>query len=117
MANNRNELAEKLEIIGGIFEIDGMSELLKKFETEKDEKGNAKPLGAVRFNAVVIQIESLLMKNNQHLADRIIMMKKGIDEEELNKLDDAEYANALKDTIITDVMGFFASSPRTAGKK
>ena len=108
MANNRNELAEKLEIIGGMFEIDGMNELLGKFEAG---------MNTVKFNAVIIQIESLLMRENQQLADKIILIKKGISEEELDKLDDAEYANALKESILTDVMGFFASSPRTAGKK
>ena len=114
---NRNDLAEKLELVGSMFEIDGMNDLLKKFESEKDEKGNSKPIGAVKFNAIVIQIESLLMKNNPAVADRIIAMNKGISAEEVGKLDDAAYANALKTAIITDVMGFFASSPSSDGKK
>ena len=114
---NRNELAEKLELVGSMFEIDGMTELLKKFDPEKDEKGNNKPIGAVKFNAIVIQIESLLMKNNQEVADKIIMMNQQISEEEVGKMGDADYANALKSAIITDVMGFFASSPSSDGRK
>ena len=114
---NRNELAEKLELIGSMFEIDGMSELLKKFEPEKDEKGENKPFSAVKFNAIVIQVESLLMKNNQAVADKIIAMSRGISGEEVAKLDDAEYANALKTAIVTDVIGFFGSSPSSDGRK
>ena len=114
---NRNELAGKLELIGSMFEIDGMSDLLKKFDTEKDEKGKPKPFSAVKFNAIVIQVESLLMKNNQAVADKIIAMNRGITEEDVGKLDDAEYANALKTAIVTDVIGFFASSPSSDGKK
>ena len=104
----RNELAEKLEVIGSIFEIDGMSELLSKFE---------KDMGSVKFNAVVIQIESLLMKKAPGVADRLIAMKNGITQEDVDKMDDAEYSNALKDAIITDALVFFASSPRSDGKK
>ena len=106
--NNRNELAMKLELVGEMFEIDGMNDLLAKFDAG---------MNTVKFNAVVIQIESLLMQGNQGVADKIIMMNKGIGEEEVAALDDAEYANALKDAILTDVIGFFASSPRSAGKK
>lgn len=114
---NRNELAEKLELVGSMFEIDGMSDLLRKFDTEEDGKGAKKPINPVKFNAVVIQIESLLMRGNQHAADKIISMSRGISEEEVEKLDDADYANALKSAIITDVLGFFASSPSSAGRK
>ena len=59
--NDRKDLADKLEVIGEIFEIDGMAELLGKF----DEKMNL-----VKFNAVTIQITSLLLKANKPLADR-----------------------------------------------
>ena len=114
---NRNELAGKLELIGSMFEIEGMNDLLKKFTPETDEKGNTKPFSAIKFNAIVIQIESLLMKNNQAVADKIIAMNRGISEEEVEKLNDADYANALKTAIVTDVIGFFASSPSTDGKK
>ena len=113
----RNELAEKLELVGSMFEIDGMNDLLKKFDPEKDEKGNSRPIGAVKFNAIVIQIESLLMKHNQAVADKIIAMNRDITLDEVGKLDDADYANALKHAIITDVMGFFASSPSSDGRK
>ena len=114
---NRNELAGKLELIGSMFEIDGMSDLLRKFDPEKDEKGNTKPFSAVKFNAIVIQVESLLMKSNQAVADKIIAMSRGISVEEVGKLDDVDYANALRAAIVTDVIGFFASSPSSDGKK
>lgn len=114
---NRNELAEKLELIGGMFEIEGMNDLLKKFTPDTDEKGKPKPFSAIRFNAVVIQIESLLLKNNQAVADKIVAMNKGISEKDVESLDDADYANSLKTAIVTDVIGFFASSPSTDGRK
>ena len=104
----RNELAEKLEVIGSIFEIDGMNELLSKFD---------KNMGNVKFNAVVIQIESLLMKKAPEVADRFIAMKNGITQEDVDKMDDAEYFSALKDAIISDVLGFFASSQPSGGRK
>lgn len=104
----RNELAEKLELIGGMFEIDGMSDLLEKLTPG---------MNPVKFSAVIIQVESLLMKNNKAAADGIVAMSKKIKIEEVEEMNDAEYASALKDAIITDVMGFFASSPRSGGKK
>jgi len=104
----RNELAGKLELIGEVFEIDGMTELLGKFDAKM------KP---VKFSAVVIQIESLIIKEAPKTADKLVAMKLGITEEETENLDDAEYTNALKDAIIGDVLGFFASSPRTDGQK
>lgn len=104
----RDNLAEKLEVIGGMFEIDGMSYLLSKFD---------KDMNPVKFNAVVIQLESLLLKENQKLADKIIAMSNGIEEKEVAKMEDADYAAALRKAIMTDVIGFFASSPRTDGKK
>lgn len=103
----RANLAERLEIIGQIFEIDGMETLLAKFDKEMNN---------VKFNAVVIQIESLLMKNNPELANKIITTCRGIPENKLEKMNDSEYAGLLRDTIITDVMGFFASSPRSGGQ-
>ena len=115
--NTRNELAEKLELVGAMFEIDGMSELLKKFTPETDEHGKPKPFNQVKFNSIVIQIESLLMKGNQETADKIVAMSTGTTLDEVDKLDDAEYARLLKQAIITDVMGFFASSPSSDGKK
>ena len=104
----RNALAEKLELIGQLFEIDGMNDLVNKFD---------KKMNQVKFNAVVIQIESLLMKDNQNVADKLIAMSTGVTAEDVEKMDDATYAQALKLAIISDVMGFFASSPRSAGKK
>ena len=108
MENKRTDLAEKMEIIGQVFEIDGMSDLLGKFD---------KNMNSVKFSAVVIQVSGLLLKENKAVADKIIAMSKGISEDDVQKLADAEYATSLRDAIITDVMGFFASSPRSDGKK
>jgi len=105
---DRKDLAEKLEIIGSVFEIDGMTELCEKFRPG---------INTVQFNAIVIQISGLLIRSNQKTADRLIMLNLEIGQEELDKLDDAAYANALKKAIVTDVMGFFVSSPPTDGKK
>jgi len=104
----RNNLAEKLEIIGSIFEIDGMSKLLDKFKKDQN---------IVQFNAIVIQIESLLLKNNAELADRVVGISLGKTAEEVGKLSDSEYAVALRNAITGDVMGFFASSGHTDTQK
>lgn len=106
--NNRNDLAERMELVGELFEIDGMEELVKKYE---------KGMKIVKFNAVTIQISSLLLRENKRLADRIIALGEGITQEEVDELDDATYANKLKTLIVTDVMGFFASSPSSDGGK
>ena len=108
MENKRNTLAEKMEVIGQVFEIDGMSDLLDKFD---------KRMNKVKFSAVIIQISGLLLKENKHLADKIISMSKGITEKEVHEMADNVYATALRDAIITDVMGFFASSPISDGQK
>ena len=108
MENKRNDLAEKLEIIGQVFEIDGMNALLNKFE---------KGMNNVKFSAVVIQVTGLLLKKNKHVADRIIAMNQGIDMKKVQEMDDGEYATALRNAILTDVMGFFASSPPSDGKQ
>lgn len=107
MENKRADLAEKMEIIGQVFEIDGMNELLGKFE---------KGMSTVKFSAVVIQVSGLLLKENKTVADKIIAMNRGTGVNEVQEMEDGEYAAALRDAIITDVMGFFASSPRTDGK-
>lgn len=106
MKNERNDLAEKMDIVGRVFEIDGMSELLSKFE---------KGMNQVKFSAVVIQVSGLLLKHNKRLADKIIAMNRGISDEDVQKIDDGQYATALRDAILTDVMGFFASSPPSDG--
>ena len=108
MANDRNELAEKLELVGQIFEIDGMAELLSKY----DDK-----MSMVKFNAVTIQITSLLLKKKKRLADKIIALTPDMDEKKVQELSDAEYASRLKSAILSDVMGFFASSPHSDGAK
>ena len=106
--NNRADLAEKMEIIGRIFEIDGMTELLNKYQSG---------MSTVKFNAVTIQVSALLLKNSKDLSDRIIAMSLEEPDEEIQKLDDAAYATALRNAIIRDVMGFFASSQPSDGKK
>lgn len=108
MENKRNVLAEKMEVIGQVFEIDGMSDLLDKFD---------KGMNQVKFSAVIIQISGLLLKENKKLADKIISMSKGITEKEVHEMADNVYATALRDAIITDIMGFFASSPSSGGQK
>ena len=115
--SNRNELAAKLEVVGAIFEIDGMSELLKKFTPETDEKGKEKPFNQVRFNAIVIQIASLLMKEDIETANKILAMNTGKTAEEIEAMEDGAYARALRIAITTDVIGFFGSSPSSEGKK
>lgn len=108
MKNDRNELAEKIEIVGRVFEIDGMSELLNKFE---------KGMNQVKFNAVVIQVSGLLLKSDRDLSDRIIAMNLGISDKEVQEMEDGRYAASLRNAILTDVMGFFASSPASDGTK
>lgn len=108
MENKRADLAEKMEIIGQVFEIDGMSDLLNKFE---------KDMNQVKFSAVVIQVSGLLLKGNKHVADKIIAMNRNISDKDVQEMEDAQYATALRNAILTDVMGFFASSPRSDGKK
>ena len=107
-ANTRVELAEKMEIIGQIFEIDGMSELLNKYESG---------MSPVKFNAVTIQISGLLLKANKALADKVIIACTEVSDKEVQKMSDAEYAAALRNAIIVDIIGFFGSSPSTDGKK
>lgn len=104
----RNELAEKLELIGSIFEIDGMDKLVNKF---------TKGISIIKYNAITIQIESLLLKKNPEVAEQLVAahLEKTVDE--IEELSDAEYAVALRDAITTDVIGFFASSPHTDGQK
>ena len=108
MENKRTDLAEKIEVIGQIFEIDGMAELLAKFE---------KGMNNVKFSAVVIQVSGLLLKENKPVADKIICMHRRCTDEDVQKLEDGEYATALKDAILGDVMGFFAPSPPSGGAK
>lgn len=116
MANSRTDLAEKMEIIGQIFEIDGMSDLLRKFDSEEDEDGKKKPIGIVKFNSVVIQVSAKLLQGNKNLADRIIAMSLEETDETVQAMDDVTYAQALRNAIIRDVMGFFASSAPSGGK-
>ena len=84
-----------------------MAELLGKF----DEK-----MILVKFNAVTIQITSLLLKANKPLADRVAALADGMDLEKVQELDDAAYSIALKKAILGDVMGFFAPSAPSDGQ-
>lgn len=95
----RKDLAEKLELIGQIFEIEGMSDLCNKFEPG---------MSPVTFNAVVIQVAGLLTKNNEKLADYLVAAHLGIDGKEVAKMEDGDYGKALKEAIVSDVIGFFA---------
>lgn len=104
----RNELAEKLELIGSIFEIEGMDKLVNKF---------SKGMSIIKYNAITIQIESLLLKNNPEVAEKLVANHLEKTVEEIKELPDAEYAVSLRDAITTDVIGFFASSPHTDGQK
>ena len=108
MENNRVDLAEKMEIIGQVFEIDGMTELLAKYKAG---------MTTVKFNAVTIQVSALLLKNNKELSDKIIAMSLEEKDDAVQKMDDATYAQALRNAIIRDVMGFFVSSQPSDGKK
>ena len=108
MENMRVDLAEKIEVIGQIFEIDGMAELLAKFHKGMDN---------VKFSAVVIQVSALLLKGNKGAADKIICMNRGCKNEDVQKMEDGEYATALRDAILSDVMGFFTPSLRSDGQK
>lgn len=106
--NNRGDLAERMELVGQVFEIEGMQELLTKYE---------KGISMVKFNAVTIQVSALLLKKNKVLADRIMVAGTGKTQEEVDEMDDGTYAAVLKDAILRDVLGFFGSSPRSDGQK
>lgn len=105
---DRNELAEKLEIIGGVFEIDGMSDLMGKYVAG---------MNTIQFNAVTVQVAGLLLKHNRTLADKIVSLHLGQTDKQTQQMGNTEYANSLRDAIITDVMGFFASSQSSDGQK
>ena len=115
MENNRNELAEKMEVIGRILEIDGMPELLRKFEA-KEENGKKVPLSIVKFNAIIIQVSALLLQADKALADKVIAMNAKKTDAEVQNMEDGDYAAALRTAITTDVLGFFVPSQRSAGK-
>jgi len=108
MAKDRNELAEKLEIVGGIFEIDGMDEIMGKYKSG---------MNTIQFNAVTVQVAGLLLKGNRELADKVVALHRGETVEQIQEMGDTSYASALRDAIITDVMGFFASSQSSDGQK
>ena len=75
--NERKELAEKMELIGTLFEIDGMSELLGKYEAG---------MNSVKFSAVTIQVSGLLLKEKKGVADMVIDMSKNITVEDVQKM-------------------------------
>lgn len=105
---DRNKLATQLELVGEMLEIDGMNELFEKFTPE---------ITNVKFSAVVIQISALLLKNRQDTADKLISFARDVSMDDVQELDEGEYGKALKNAITKEVLGFFASSQRTDGKK
>ena len=105
----RNELADKLGLVGEMLEIEGMSDLFDKF--------NTKGLTMIQMNAIIIQIGSLTMKKNPDAADKLIAMNRKIPVEDVEKIDDGEYGKALRKAISEEVLGFLGSSPRTENKK
>lgn len=108
MENKRENLSEKLEMIGELFEIEELLPLFVKFDKE---------MSVVRFNAVVIQISGVLLSKNRGLADRLVAFHKQITLDEVAEMEDGEYSLTLRDAITKDAIGFFGSSQHTAGKK
>lgn len=104
----RTELAEKLELVGEMLEIEGMNELFEKFQ---------KGITTVQYNAIVIQIGARLMKEKPITADKLISMNTGNTLDEIDKLEDGEYGKALRNAITAEVIGFFASSGTSGNKK
>ena len=54
---------------------------------------------------------------NDETKEKTAMRLNDLPEEAVQKMEDGDYASALRDAIVTDVMGFFGSSPRTDGKQ
>lgn len=105
---NRQDLAEKLEVIGSVFLIDGMDELIDMIGPGASN---------IKINSIIVRIEAKLMKADKTLADKLISICRGISIEEVEQMDDADYSVAMKQVIEKDVFGFFASSRTLAGKK
>ena len=108
MENNRKDLAEQLEIIGEMLEIDGVSDLLAKFRPG---------MNTLHINAITLQICSLLLSKRKATADKLVAMHKGCTIEEANEMDDAAFSIALRDAVLGDALCFFGSSPATGGRK
>jgi len=108
MENKRENLAEQLEMIGELFEIEDLVPLFVKFDKE---------MSVVRFNAVVIQISGVLLAKNRALADKLVAFRRGVTLDEVAEMSDAEYSIALRDAITKDAIGFFGSSQPSAGEK
>lgn len=112
MENKRKDLAEALELVGGVFDIDGMAELAAKAEKAAKEQASQ-----ARILAISYKMEALLMQKDPGLADRLVAWHMGKSVEEAAQLEDAEYGRQLRDTVVADVCGFFGLSPRTDGTK
>jgi hypothetical protein len=108
MENKRENLAEQLEMIGELFEIEDLVPLFVKFDEN---------MSVVRFNAVVIQISGVLLAKNRGLADKLVAFRRGVTLDEVAEMSDADYGLALRDAITMDAIGFFVSSQPSAGKK
>lgn len=108
MDNERRQLAEQLEIIGEMLEVEGVEPLLEKFKPG---------MNVLHINAIALQICAVVLGKRKEVADRLVAMHKNCSVEEIAGMDDAEYSLALKNAILGDALGFFGSSQRTAGKK
>lgn len=108
MENNRENLAEKLEIIGEMLEIDGVSDLLARFKPG---------MNTLQINAITLQICAILLKNRSGVADKLIIGHCGCTVEEAEEMDDAAYSIALRDAVLGDALCFFGSSPAMGGRK
>ena len=104
----RTELANKLELVGEMLEIQGMNELFNEFQ---------EGITTVQYDAIVIQIGALLMKEKPTTADKLISINTGKTLDEVDTLDDGEYGKALRNSITAEVIGFFASSGNSGNKK
>ena len=98
MENKRENLAEQLEMIGELFEIEQITPLLMRYKNG---------MSGQQFNALTLQVCSVVMKQNKGLCDRLIAKNKNIDLDAVQELDDAEYSLAMREAITKDVLGFF----------
>lgn len=96
--NERTGLAEKLELIGSLFEIDGVEEQLGKLKAG---------MSIFAINAITTRVESILLKADKELADRLVAAYRQIDLEQVNEYSDKDYTITLREAILTEVIGFF----------
>lgn len=97
--SNRADIADQLELIGDVMEIEEIVDVLGKFE-----KGD----GIYKVNARVMKIEGILLRNNKTAADKLVAMANDKSIDEVDAMNDKDYTKALRDAILTEVLGFFA---------